>query len=538
MNQFFILISILGTATSFNAFAAGNSTYSYDSKSGKCLDSTGKEGRNSNVGECGVLVAASSDLVAKGIDGTKAIWTGFGPFDVKDYVPFDHGVLSGSLWTNAKFYNVDYSYSDLTKADFSGVSGVSINLTGVTAHGARFNNLKSYITAATSQYAAIIACSELIKENPDLVRASYSYCNSELWATVYAIVPYTNKSLVLDKGNFVRADFSGANVTRGSIDSAKMHGITGTEAIFQSFTVNNSDLSQIDAQGINFSDSAITMSDFGNSNLAQSSFSNTTVTSVNFANSNMSGTSMYGSTLSNVSFSKVSLPKADFTSTSLSAVVFDGADLSSSNFTQAASAHQGLNRFVNTTLTSAIFTGAKLDHSAFDKSNLQNSDLSGADFSVSTFVSSNLGSTTSLGAKFLDANLSNANLSNSNYTNVDFTGAAMTQVNLKNTGLSSSNVTNADASGSVFASGDLTHANFTSTKLVGADLSGADLRWTNLSQADLSGANLQGVTYNSGTTFTGAIYTATTQLPFDSNQAAQLGMVYQASIGKSKGTHK
>ena len=210
-------------------------------------------------------------------------------------------------------------------------------------------------------------------------------------------------------------------------------------------------LSNSDFTGSNFDDAKISNVDFTNANLSRTDLSGKNLTGTILKGADLTGTNLTGVDLSGKDLTDTTLTGADLSDKDLTGTILKGADLSYSNLSGIDLSHTDLTETIllDVDFTNAIVPDVYLSGKNFNNAIFNGVDLSGKDLSSSKFQKE---------ASFDNANLENVNLSKAELIEVDFT-------NIKN------------------------------KSLVGADLSGASLRYSNLSGVDLSGVILDATNF-------------------------------------------
>ncbi|NER46354.1 MAG: hypothetical protein F6J92_06600 [Symploca sp. SIO1A3] len=254
---------------------------------------------------------------------------------------------------------------------------------------------------------------------------------------------------------------------------------------------------------------------------------------------------IYNGQTHNTNLSRINLGLVDSGSTSFT-LVLDNLDLSGINFRSANLLGASLRstRFYGAgedkrfgtfddliadlsgaELQEADLTGAVLNNTMLNRTNLIRATLNQANLSDSSLLRANLSS-----AKLIGADLRQATLENASLTGADLSEAKLDLSNLYGASLgevsavgaqfpfadlSQSNWQGADLSAANLKDANLRGADLSSTKLVGANLSNAQLqnakfKYSNLSMTELQGSNV------AGADFLGASFT--TAIPIKSNE--------------------
>jgi uncharacterized protein YjbI with pentapeptide repeats len=244
--------------------------------------------------------------------------------------------------------------------------------------------------------------------------------------------------------------------------------------------IQNSDFTDVDLSGTNFSDGQFVNVDFTGADLSAARGSMMTL----FTGSNFTDANLSNAIMTNVSFDHATMTRARLTGGRFNYAYFDRASMVDAILDGAT-----LNNayFSNADLTNADLSGTSLTDASLDHANLTNADLSNAGLSR---------------ARFTNANLTNANLSNSYPDRMTDFGAA---------NLTGANFTNADLSGEPRFT---TAASVTGTNWTGVDFTSftrfslgsfydLDLTGANFTNANLAGAFTDGNIWT-GVTWTGA----------------------------------
>lgn len=114
--------------------------------------------------------------------------------------------------------------------------------------------------------------------------------------------------------------------------------------------------------------------------------------------------------------------------------------------------------------------------------------------------------------------------STGNFVGVSCKNANLTPVTLTSLNLSNANFQNAVIQTSVLDYANLSGAtlqntDFTNSSMVGVNFGNANVKSAIFTGVNLAGADLSSVKFNGGTTWTGAIFTSTTKLPFSTTVA-------------------
>lgn len=127
------------------------------------------------------------------------------------------------------------------------------------------------------------------------------------------------------------------------------------------------------------------------------------------------------------------------------------------------------------------------------------------------------------------ANLTGANLSKAHLNGAELILAQLSHAELRGAHLAGAHLSYANLTGADLKDVDLNRADLSFADLTSADLRGASLFKTNLENADLRGADLRsarlGTARVTRAKLPGAIFDEATELPFDREEALELGMV-------------
>ena len=221
------------------------------------------------------------------------------------------------------------------------------------------------------------------------------------------------------------------------------------------------DLSGLNFEYINLSNSDFRWSNFDTANISNVDFTRANLSYTDLSGRNMTGTILTGAIISYTNFTGVDLSDKDLTGT-----ILKGVDLS------------------NVDLSGTILTGADLSHT-----NLTGVDLSGKDLTGTRLA----------GVDLSGKDLTGTILTGANLLNVDLTGTILTRADLSHTNLTGVDLSGKDLTQTILRRADLSHTNFAGVDLIGVDLTGArlvgvDLSGKDLTQTILINANLENVT--------------------------------------------
>jgi len=284
------------------------------------------------------------------------------------------------------------------------------------------------------------------------------------------------------------------NVLNWSIDHPEM---PKTELRFQ-------DLSGLNFEYINLSNSDLTGSNFDNTKISNVNFAKAHLSYTDLSGKDLTGTILKGADLSNSTLTDVVLSGMDLSGTILRGVdlsgkdltgtILKGADLSYSNLSDTDLSDMNLAKtilldadFTNTIVPDVYMSGKNFNNAIFN-----GVDLSGKDLSSSKFQK----------ASFHNANLENVNLSEATLIEVDFT-------KIKNKSLAGANLFDTSLAHSFLSGVNLTDAILKGTNFWKADLSGQDFTVISDTSADgitfmdanLSNSNFEGVDLSPQETF-------------------------------------
>ena len=262
-------------------------------------------------------------------------------------------------------------------------------------------------------------------------------------------------------------------------------------------TLNNTNLSGVNLERVNFTDGSLVGSD---------------LTGARITDADLIGTDLTDAILleiesSNVLFNFANLTRANLSGSRFTNASFHKAKLTHTNFTGAQ-------------LQNANFTKAKLDNTIFIEAQLENADFQNMDLRNTVMTGVNLAGANLTGAILTGVNLAGVNLAGADLTGADLRGAKLTGANLEGASLAGANLrlakliganlTNANLMNADLTEANLENANLTSANLRGADLRSAILINTNFTNANLTNANLSSFNATNpvftGATLTGALF--------------------------------
>ena len=218
---------------------------------------------------------------------------------------------------------------------------------------------------------------------------------------------------------------------------------------------------EINNRSINFSEASLEDFDLSNLNIERSDLSNSVFRKIKLNNTNLTG--------------------SDFTGAKLQRVEATSANFSGSKFLEAQ---------IDGDLSYSDLSYVKAGNSFFER-NLTGANLEGADFS-SAKISSDLS-----GANLKDANFTNAYIyklagAKLDNTNLDGVSSRFGQFPFPTSDYSAVNLSGYD-----YANSDFSDTNFAGAKFVNANLTNANLKGSNFKGVDFSGANLEGADFSS-----------------------------------------
>jgi uncharacterized protein YjbI with pentapeptide repeats len=125
------------------------------------------------------------------------------------------------------------------------------------------------------------------------------------------------------------------------------------------------------------------------------------------------------------------------------------------------------------------------------------------------------------GTSHVDENHQNLTL-----TNIILDGATLTGTNFRRTIFDGGSLIGANFSNSAAANTNLTQTSFVGANLTNATFVNANLNSSSFAGANLAGANFSGATNGASVNWTGAMYSATTQLPAGLSAAQLASMTF------------
>lgn len=235
-----------------------------------------------------------------------------------------------------------------------------------------------------------------------------------------------------------------------------------------------------------------------------------------------------GQQLAGATFCREDLRYASFVGADLRHTDFSGADLTGADFSQAnlesacfrGTRFYSLGRcdfrraedFARCVPAIALFCGARLVSTAFDRAELGYADFTGADTRRASFANAELRM-----AKLVSCNLADAELSDTWLWGADLTRAVLEGARLDGS------AGKANFSAAKLAGASLVEADFSESSFRHADMRGVDLRHASIARADVTGACLEQVQYSLTTRF--ADYDPENPPPPKTNDPAELYLV-------------
>ncbi|MUV85165.1 hypothetical protein GJ631_00850 [Natronomonas sp. CBA1123] len=280
---------------------------------------------------------------------------------------------------------------------------------------------------------------------------------------------------------------------------------------FERVIIRDGDLSGVDLQAANFSDSVIINTDFRGSDLTDSVLDDALFQDCNLSETNLTGASLWDTRFSNTDLSNSDLTTARLGNTRFQETTLTGSnlshlDLANSYFEEvdltAATLHNcDLSKLnsIHATLADADLTDANLSSVRLPNADLSGANLAGADLTNIWLPDGNLSDVSLRGAILSDSTLDRATFSNADVAGADFTDASLddadfTDADLSDATLRRCSLTAANLTSASLLHTDLKNANLHDGTLAEATLSTADLTNTDLSAADLTGADLSDAT--------------------------------------------
>jgi uncharacterized protein YjbI with pentapeptide repeats len=240
---------------------------------------------------------------------------------------FDYAILSNAIFDKALCNSAKFSGAKMNSCSFIGSVVEGSIFDGASLDGSKFMGVK-----IDEQF-------NLEKLNVDIDAQADIYSPMSLSGTSFVGASLIQVFFLSCKGRSV--SFSNADLTKSNFIKCQLNGINFSNAILSSVSVVlNSEMKES-----NFSNSTILNGFFRDVDLSGSNFTRAVVKKTNFSLSNMTGIQADGINASQARFERTQLNDSSFkngvmnstffNSASLSNVTFEGADLTLTDFTKA-----------------------------------------------------------------------------------------------------------------------------------------------------------------------------------------------------------
>ncbi|MGD9947352.1 MAG: DUF2169 domain-containing protein [Desulfobulbus sp.] len=230
------------------------------------------------------------------------------------------------------------------------------------------------------------------------------------------------------------ADFSGARMTQVNLTKVQAVGATFSLAELQAADLSEGDFTGCNFDGADLAKAGLSGALFAEASLKESKAAGATAIGANFFKADLTGANLHRAVITAADFSNATLDHACFIETDVRQATFDGAQGTGADFSKANLVASRASK--DTNLVAAIFTGADLTRSCWERASLTDARMAGtvldaADFSRVVFERVYLVNAIAREANFMKAVMTNCDLRGVNFFKASFRHARLSLCDLK-----------------------------------------------------------------------------------------------------------
>ncbi|WP_319589196.1 DUF2169 domain-containing protein [uncultured Desulfobulbus sp.] len=285
--------------------------------------------------------------------------------------------------------------------------------------------------------------------------------NADFSGSILANTTFTGA--ILTGAVFTDAVLADADFSRARMAQANLMRVQAVGATFSLVELKRADLSGGDFTGCNFADADLSTAClsgalFAKATLKECKVVGSTAVRTNFSKADLTGANLHRAVITAADFSGATLDHACFSETDGCQATFDGVQGTGADFSKAILIASRASKETN--LAGALFSGADLTRSCWERASLSGACMAGAvlddaDFSRVTFARVYLVNATARGTNFMKTVMTSCDLRGVNFFKASFRHARLNQCDLKQ-----ANMFGTDLYGAIIVASDIQGTDF------------------------------------------------------------------------------